>query len=208
MSCACILSPLLACIHCLLVRVFIPWFRFMQVPTYVHRLRQPIDWCSMNCFHACIHAHTYHHVHRTLYTVMFFFYDKFVVHMCIYTFNIACMYSLHTYSCIHCMFQCMQVPTYMCVHRLQQPIDVPLIVSMQVFMCILIKSDLFRHHISQKMNQGCLQYIMCIEHCTLYCWSCICFLAYYCWLCIAYTPCLAVTVWAYVCLHIMYLAYT
>ena len=58
----------------------------------------------MNCFHACIHSHTHHHVHRTLYTVMFFFYDKLVVHTCIYTFTIACMYSLHTCSCIHSMF--------------------------------------------------------------------------------------------------------
>ena len=62
------------------------------------------DQCSVSCFHASIHAHTHHHVHRTLYTLMFFFYDKLVVHMCIYTFTIACMYSLHTCSCIHSMF--------------------------------------------------------------------------------------------------------
>ena len=76
----------------------------MQIPTFVHRLRQPIYWCSMNCFHANIHAHTHHHVHITLYTLMFFFYDKLVVHMYIYTFTIACMYSLHECSCIHSMF--------------------------------------------------------------------------------------------------------
>ena len=57
----------------------------------------------MNCFHASIHAHTHHHVHRTLYTLMFFFYDKLLVHMCIYTFTIACLYSLRTCSCIHSM---------------------------------------------------------------------------------------------------------
>ena len=62
------------------------------------------DQCSINCFHASIRAHTHHHVHITLYTLMFFFYDKLVVHLSIYTFNIACMYSLHTCSCIHCMF--------------------------------------------------------------------------------------------------------
>ena len=67
----------------------------------------------MNCFHANIHAHTHHHVHRTLYTIMFFFYDKLVVHMRIYTFNIACMYSLHTCSCIHSMFS-VHASTYIC----------------------------------------------------------------------------------------------
>ena len=41
------------------------------------------DQCSMTCFHASIHAHTHHHVHRTLYTLIFFFYDKLVVHMCL-----------------------------------------------------------------------------------------------------------------------------
>ena len=61
------------------------------------------DRCSMNCFYASIHGHTHHHVHRTLYTLMFFFYDKLLVHMCIYTFTIACMYSLRTCSCIHSM---------------------------------------------------------------------------------------------------------
>ena len=48
---ACILSPLLACIHCILVHVFTPCFQCIQSPTYVHRIRQPIDWSSMNCFH-------------------------------------------------------------------------------------------------------------------------------------------------------------
>ena len=76
----------------------------MQIPTFVHRLRQPIYWCSMNCFHASIHAHTHQHVHRAMYNLMFFFYDKLVVHMCIYTFTVACMYSLHACSCIHSMY--------------------------------------------------------------------------------------------------------
>ena len=66
------------------------------------------DRCSINCFHASIHAHTHHHVPRRLYTLMFFFYDKLVVHMCIYTFTIACMYSLHGCSCIHSIIS---VPT-------------------------------------------------------------------------------------------------
>ena len=57
----------------------------------------------MNCFHASIHAHTHHHVHKTLYILMFFFYDKLLVHMCRCTFSIACMYSLRTCSCIHSM---------------------------------------------------------------------------------------------------------
>ena len=35
---------------------------------------------------------------------MFFFYDKLIVHMCMYTFTIACMYPMHTCSCIHSMF--------------------------------------------------------------------------------------------------------
>ena len=37
-------------------------------------------------------------------SIMFFFYDKLVVYMCIYTFTMACMYSLHVYSRVHCMF--------------------------------------------------------------------------------------------------------
>ena len=61
------------------------------------------DRCSRICFHASIHVHTHHHVHRTLYTLMFFFYEKLLVHMCMYTFTIACMYSLRTCSCIHSM---------------------------------------------------------------------------------------------------------
>ena len=58
----------------------------------------------MNCSHASIYAHTHHYVHRALYTLILFFYDKLVVHMCIYTFTIACMYSLHACSSIHPMF--------------------------------------------------------------------------------------------------------
>ena len=44
---------------------------------------------------------------------MFFFYDKLVVNMSIYNFNIACMYSLHTWSCIHSMFS-VHASTYIC----------------------------------------------------------------------------------------------
>ena len=61
-------------------------------------IRHPIDWGSINCSHASIHAHTPHHVHKSLYTLTCFFYDKLVVHMCIYTISIACMYSLHVFS--------------------------------------------------------------------------------------------------------------
>ena len=67
----------------------------------------------MNCFLASIKAHTHHFVHRALYTLIFFFYDKLVAHMCMYTFTISCMYSLHTCSCIHSMFS-VNASTYIC----------------------------------------------------------------------------------------------
>ena len=94
------------CFQCMLVHVLLHIVSAYNLQHNVHRLRQPIDWCSMNCFHASIHEHTHHHVHKSLYTLMFFFYDKLVVYMCIkiYTFTIACMYSLHAYSRVHCMF--------------------------------------------------------------------------------------------------------
>ena len=104
---------IVACIHCMHVLVFTPCVQCMQIATFVHRLRQPIYWCSMNCFLASIHAHTHHHVHKTLYTLMFFFYDKLLVHMCMYTFTIACMYSLRSCSCIHSMFS-MHASTDIC----------------------------------------------------------------------------------------------
>ena len=63
-----------------------------------------LDRCWMNCFHARNHAHTCHHVHILLYTILLLCLLQIVVQMCIYTFTIACMYSLHARSCIHCMF--------------------------------------------------------------------------------------------------------
>ena len=59
---------------------------------------------SINCLHASIHAHTHHHVHKLLHTILSLFLLKIVVHMCLYTFTIACTYSLHACSCIHSMF--------------------------------------------------------------------------------------------------------
>ena len=110
-------------IACMLVHVFTPCFQCIQSPISLHRLRQPIDWCSINCSHASIHAHTPHHVHKSLYTIMFFFYDKLVVHMCIYTFTIACMYSLHACSCIHCMFSVHACSCFTpCFQCIQSPI--------------------------------------------------------------------------------------
>ena len=78
----------------------------------------------MNCFHARNHAHTCHHVHILLYTILLLCLLQIVVHMCFYTFTIACMYSLHARSCIHCMFSvhaskniCASSTTTMCKTR-------------------------------------------------------------------------------------------
>ena len=97
------------CLHVFTACLFIYSLHVFGSCTYQHMCivydkRQPIEWCSMNCFHASIHAHTHQHVHRTLYTLIVLFYDKLVVHMYTYTFTIACMYSLHACSCIHSMF--------------------------------------------------------------------------------------------------------
>ena len=76
-------------------------------------------------FHAGSHAHTRHHVHRALYTIMYLFYDKRVVHMCIYTSNIAFMHSMHACSCIYSMFS-VHASTNICACRVWddcQPID-------------------------------------------------------------------------------------
>ena len=86
-------------------------------------------------------------------TLMCFFYDKLVVHMSIYTFAIACMYSLDAFSCIHSMFSVHTI-TDICAsstttERLLFHEMFPLIGYMQVFMRILI--------------------IMCTYYCTLYC---------------------------------------
>ena len=117
-TCAYILSPLLACIHCIhvhiftpcfkciLVHVFTPCFQCIPSPTYVHRLRQPNDCCSMKCFHelfTCKYSCAYH-VHILLHTVLSLFLLKFVVHICMNTPTIVCMYSLHACSYNHSMF--------------------------------------------------------------------------------------------------------
>ena len=83
-----------SCIHCMFL---------VHASTNISASSTTTDRCSINCFHASIHAHTHHHVYRTLYTLMFFFYDKLLVDMCMYTFTIACMYSLRTCSCIQSM---------------------------------------------------------------------------------------------------------
>ena len=64
-----------------------------------------VPWnVTMNCLHASIHAHTHHHVHILLHTILSLFLFKIVVHICMNTFTIVCMYSLHACSCIHSMF--------------------------------------------------------------------------------------------------------
>ena len=136
-------------IACMLVHVFTPCFQCIQSPIYLHRLRQPIDWCSINCSHASIHAHTPHHMHKSLYTLMFFFFDKLVVDMCIYFSHClhvftACMfiYSLHVFSACLFIFLLHVFSAYnhqhMCIVYDNRSTDVPWIVSMQVFMRILI----------------------------------------------------------------------
>ena len=52
--------------------------------------------CKYSCAYSSLCAQSI--VHTNI-----FFYDKLVVHMCMYTFTIACMYSLHACSCIHSM---------------------------------------------------------------------------------------------------------
>ena len=59
---------------------------------------------SINWLHASIHAHTHHHVHILLHTILSLFLLKIVVHICMNTFTLVCMYSLHACSCIHSMF--------------------------------------------------------------------------------------------------------
>ena len=146
-------------IACMLVHVFTPCFQCIQSPISLHRLRQPIDWCSINCSHASIHAHTPHHVHKSLYTLMFFLLWQTCsthVHLyfshCLHVFT-ACMfmYSLHVFSaCLFMFYSIFSVHTItniMCIVYDNRSTDVPLIVPMQVFMRILP--------------------IMCTNHCTL-----------------------------------------
>ena len=134
------------------VHVFTPGFSACKYQYICIVYDKPIDWFSFNCSHASIRAHTPHHVHKSLYTLICLFYDKLVVHMCIYTFSIACMYSVHSCSCIHSMFSVHTI-TDICAsstttERLLFHGIFPWIVYMQVFMRILI--------------------IMCTYYCTLY----------------------------------------
>ena len=111
---------------CMLVHVFTPCFQCIQSPIYLHRLRQPIDWCSINGSHASIHAHTPHHVHKSLYTLMFFLlwqtcsthvhlYFSHCLHVftaCMFIYSLLVlsaslfMYSLHVFSAYHHRHMC------------------------------------------------------------------------------------------------------
>ena len=119
----CIYTFIIACMY-LLHACSCIHSRFLdRATTNISASSTTTDQCSINCFHASIHAHTHHHMHRTLYTLMFFFYDKLVAHMCMYTFTIvACIHCMHVHVFTPC-FQCMEVPTYL--RRLRQPINVP-----------------------------------------------------------------------------------
>ena len=118
-----------------------------------------VPWSvSMNCFHASIQAHTHHHVHILLHTILSLFFFKIVVHIRMYTSTIACLYSLHPCSCIHSMFLVHTITnicaSYSITDRLKFHELFPWIVSMQLCMRILI--------------------IMCTYYCTLYL-RCFCF---------------------------------
>ena len=122
------------------------------------------DQCSMSCFHASVHAHTHHHVHRTLYTLMFFFYDKLVVHnvMCMYTFTIACMYSLLACSmCIYTTVACMYaVHAWSCIHSM---FSVHASVNISASSTTTDQCSMSCFHASVHAHT----IIMCTEHCTL-----------------------------------------
>ena len=109
----CIYTFTIACMHLLHACSCIHSMFLDRATTNISASSSTTDQCSINSFHASIHAHTRHHVHITLYTLTFFFYDKLVAHMCMYTFTISCMYSLHTCSCIHSMFS-VNASTYIC----------------------------------------------------------------------------------------------
>ena len=98
----------------------------------------------MNCLHASNHAHTCHHIHRLLYTILLLFLLTIVVHMCIYTFTITCMYSLHSCSCsyTHSMFSVLVITNiWASSTTTDRPMFhelFPWIVCMQVIMRILV----------------------------------------------------------------------
>ena len=76
----------------------------------VHRLRQPIDWCSLNCFHASIHEHTHHHHHIIVHSNVFILWQACSIHVHILSPWLACIHCMHINVFTAC-FQCMQVPT-------------------------------------------------------------------------------------------------
>ena len=86
------------------VHVLSPCIFMFSAHASVYRLQQLIDRCCMDCFHAINHAHTSHHVHRMLYTLLLLFLLQNVVHICVYTYTIARMYSVHACACIHSRF--------------------------------------------------------------------------------------------------------
>ena len=145
----------LHCLHVFTAFMFMysvhPCFQCIQSPTYVHRLRQPNDCCSMKCFHelftckySCAYSSSCAHIIAHYIVVVFVkncsthLHEYF--HHCLHVFT-ACMfmYSLHVFS--PCKYQ------YICIVYDNRSTEVPLIVPMHVSMYILL--------------------IMCTNHCTL-----------------------------------------
>ena len=99
-------------------------------------------WCAIS-FHASNRIHTYHHVHRILYTILLLFSLQIVIHMCSYTLTIVCMFSVHTCACINLMFLgrviCFHasnlVHTYHHVHRILNTILLLFLLQIVVLMC-------------------------------------------------------------------------
>ena len=120
------------------VHVFTPGFSACKYQYICIVYDKPIDWCSINCSHASIHAHTPHHVHKSLYTLMCFLYDKLVVHY----------EHLYFRHCLHAFTRCMFMYSFQVLVHVSTNIsasstinrsnDVPLIVSMQVYSWTLI----------------------------------------------------------------------
>ena len=127
----------------------------------------------MNCLHASNHAHTCHHIHWLLYTILLLFLLTIVVHMCIYTFTITCMDSLHSCSCsyTHSMFS-VHVSTNIwasstTTDRLMFHELFPWIVCMQVIMRILV----ICHHVHRPLYTKLLLFLFkknCNTHVRVY----------------------------------------
>ena len=97
---------------------------------HVHVFTPCFQCMLVHVFNPCFSAYKYQYicivydnrstdvpliVHKSLYTIMFFFYDKLVVDMCIYTLAIDCMYSLHACSFIHSMFSVHACSCFYCM---------------------------------------------------------------------------------------------